>query len=97
MENLGVPLPKWLETVDKTSYEHERVKSLLRLAAIHATREGSLRALGRLLNYHEQSFIHWAARPTGVPSRACLDIERICGRELFPRELINPRLYPPIK
>jgi hypothetical protein len=89
------PEPRWLAAIaDDTEREKARIRFFLALAALYCTENGRLDALALCVGKEKGAVRtqRHRARP-GPP--LVLGIENELGRDLVPRELFRPDIYPP--
>jgi hypothetical protein len=87
------PSPKWLDGItDDSEREAARHRLLLGLACLFHSPDGRTADLAFVLDMTPNAFSLMKARGRVSPEIA-IDIERILGREHFPRELFHPALY----
>lgn len=91
---MAVSYPKYIEGLPKKTRQAARVRFLIRLAALHATPEGGVPALSKLLGLHSRSLSTIVSRAEDVvPVRIAKGIEQIVGREIVPRESLNSDVF----
>lgn len=79
-------LPEWVKPEDRQEF-------VVRLAALYHNRTGSLRELSEALGA-SGSLLHMSIKqPGGVRAETCLKIEKLLGRDCFPREFLRPDLF----
>lgn len=83
------PSPKWL---DGSTDDSDRHRLLLGLACLFHSPDGRTADLAFALDMTPNAFSLMKARGRVSPETA-IEIERILGREHFPRELFHPALY----
>ncbi|WP_288959839.1 hypothetical protein [uncultured Sulfitobacter sp.] len=86
------PTPLWLGDTKPADREKAELDYHLRLAAIYATKEGTLTALSVAMGYKEDYLAVTKSRGS-LPPKTAIAIEDFCGRERFPRELFRPDLF----
>lgn len=87
------PSPKWLDGItDDSKREEARHRLLLGLACLFHSPEGKTGDLAEALGMTANNLSLIKTRGRVSPEIA-IDIERILGREHFPRELFHPALY----
>lgn len=64
----------------------------LAIVALHATPEGTMRALADLIGVQENLFSRVKATGTISPN-LCVTLEKTVGRDVMPRELLNPSVF----
>lgn len=90
---MAVQLPAWLELVPLQRREHARTRFLLRIAALYATEDGTMTRLSALLGLHENTLTATAGSRERISPELARSIERALGEDLFPRELLNPKIF----
>lgn len=87
------PSPSWLDGItDDSEREAARHRYLLNLACVFHSPTGRVADLATALGVSPNAFA--LAKMRGkVPPEMAIDIERILGRDHFPRELFHPALY----
>jgi hypothetical protein len=89
----AVPLPAWVsshqtpETVDRA-----KLCFIMRLAALYHNDKGSVGRLALACGLAESTF-HQAMKRGEIAPGHAVEIERLVGRPLFPRELFRPDLF----
>lgn len=88
-----VPSPAWV-TVHQTPESVDRAKLcfLVRLAALYHNDKGSVGQLSVACGLAE-STLHQALKRGEIAPGHAVEIEKIVGRPLFPRELFRPDLF----
>lgn len=87
------PSPKWLDGItDDSEREAARHRYLLNLACVFHSKDARTSDLADALGVTANNLSIIKARGRVSPEMA-IDIERILGRDHFPRELFNPALY----
>lgn len=67
----------------------------MRLAARYHNMSGSMAELSKAIG-GSQSLLHVSLKnPGGVSAMTCIEIEKLLGRELFPREFLRPDIFVP--
>jgi hypothetical protein len=86
------PMPGWHDSLPDPDKEAATVRVLLSLAAIYASEQGTATALAEALRINTSTILQ--ARARGVVSATlAIDIEKLLGRDRFPRELFRPDLF----
>jgi hypothetical protein len=89
-----VPTPSWV-TANETpeSVDHAKLCFLLRLAALYHNEKGSLGQLSVAIGLTDPALSMLMKRGQKIAPDHAVKIERLIGRELFPRELFRPDLF----
>lgn len=82
----GLPIPSWVT-------EENRQEFAVRLAALYLTMGGSLNDLSQAIG-RSRTYINSAlSTRQGISAATCVELERVLGRELFPREFFRPDIF----
>lgn len=82
------PIPSWVTP-------EQRQEFVVRLAARYHNMSGSLSELSKAIG-GSHSLLHVSLKnPGGVSAMNCIEIERLLGRDLFPREFLRPDIFVP--
>ena len=65
----------------------------LKLAAIYATEEGSLKAFADALGISHTMVKEWSAGRQRVSAQSAIAIEKLVGRHIIQREVFRPDLF----
>ena len=84
--------PRWLANLPSLEQDGARLAYHLGIAALHASPEGTMKALAEKIGLSESSFSQAKRRGVLAP-RICIKIENLVGREIMPRELLCPSLF----
>lgn len=89
----GVPIPAWV-MAHQTPESVDRAKLCfyIRLAALYHNDKGSVGQLALACDLAE-STLHQAMKRGEIAPAHAVQIEKIVGRSLFPRELFRPDLF----
>ena len=88
-----VPVPDWAASKQTPeAVDQARLAFLLRLAALYHNERGSLGALSIAIGLSEPALQMACKRGQVAPGHA-VEIEKLLGRKLFPRELFRPDLF----
>ena len=86
------PTPAWHESVPAEKKPAAKIRTLLNLAAVYASEEGTASALADRLGVGKAAILQ--ARSRGkISGEMAVQLESLLGRELFPRELFRPDLF----
>lgn len=88
-----VPTPAWVmrhETPE--SVDRAKLAFLLRLAALYHNPTGSVAELSEACGF-SNSALHMALKRDRITAEVAVAIERVVGRELFPREMLRSDLF----
>lgn len=80
-----MPVPGWVRPEEKQEFA-------VRLAALYFTMGGSLGDLSEAIGA-SRSMLHMAVKGSGISAQTCVDLEKLLGRDLFPREFFRPDLF----
>lgn len=87
---ITLPLPAYVvEITDENDRQAAEAQFRLRLAALFLTRGGKLAPLAKSCGLHEKAI----SALTNVSPELAIKIEKVLGRELFPREFFRPDLF----
>lgn len=87
---INVPLPAYIaEITDESERRKAEAQFQLRLAALYASRGGTLAHLAKSCGQHEKSLTAY----TQISPELAIRIEKLLGREHFPREFFRPDLF----
>lgn len=65
-----------------------------RLAAIYHNSTGSLGELSLAIG-GSRSFLHMSLKGKGLSADTCIELEKVLGRDHFPREFFRPDIFVP--
>lgn len=89
----AVPTPAWVMRHDTPErVDQAKLCFLVRLAALYHNERGSLGLLSTALGLSEPALAMAIKRGQIMPGHA-VEIEKLIGRDLFPRELFRPDLF----
>lgn len=80
-----MPVPEWCGPEQKQEFA-------VRLAALYFKMGGSLGDLSEAIGA-SRSMLHVALKGNGLSAQTCVDLEKLLGRECFPREFFRPDLF----
>lgn len=80
-----IRVPEWV-----TPDHYQRFA--VRLAALYFSEAGELSALSEGLGY-SRSALHMALNTNGLNADHCIKLEKLLGREWFPREFFRPDIF----
>lgn len=87
------PNPTWIERFAQEEEQiAERHRFVLRVAALYHNRSGSLQKLSAALGYSSNA-LHQASTQGRVTPECAIKLEKLLGREHFPRELFRPDIF----
>lgn len=86
---MRIVYPAYFDTLPKEEAETAKVRFLLRLAALYYSPKGNLADLSSALGYHTGTLSGTVSIPPGM----AVALEKLLGRETFPRELFRPDLF----
>ena len=78
-------VPEWV-----TPEQYQRF--VVRLAALYYSKKGEISALSIGLGY-SHSALHMALNGNGLNVDHCIKLEKLLGREWFPREFFRPDIF----
>ncbi len=84
-----IKLPKWLSKLPKHERAAARTRFLLRLSALYATEDGTVKALSTLIGYTPNS-LGVASGRDAIPPNAAIKIEKAVGADILTRDQLNP-------
>lgn len=93
MKQASVTFPNWLEKLPARKRETCRRRFLLNIAAAHHNQFGRISELSRALGRHPNTLNVMLARKESLPAGLCVDIEKLVGRHVMPREILNPEIF----
>lgn len=88
--------PKYIDGLPAKKRDAARMRFAVRLAALYATEDGGIKHLSARLGLHPNSLATLLAPARGnvvMPHRIAKAIEQLVGREIVPREALNPEVY----
>lgn len=88
-----LPMPKWFSALPAAEREAARTRFLIRVAALYATRAGTMSALSVALRLHSHTMATFASGRTALSPALCAKIERLCGRHALPLHMLNPAVF----
>lgn len=81
-----LPVPSWVAP-------EQRQEFAVRLAAAYFAMGGSLNDLSRAIG-RSQGYLHMSIKAEqGLTAETCIALEKLLGRELFPREFFRPDIF----
>lgn len=92
MSSFQWPEPAWLADLPAEEREAACLRFTLGLASLYASPEMQDQELSRKLGHHE-AFIGGLKFRGKITAEVAVKIERLLGRELFPRSLFRPDLF----
>ncbi len=87
------PFPEWIGRVEEEEQGREQRRFILRLAALYHNPGGSLQELSRALDYSDNALHQAGVQNQGVTPECAVKLEKLLGREHFPRELFRPDIF----
>ncbi len=87
--------PAWFATSAKGP-TREKMRFLIRYAALLATPDGGIPALSELIGMARGSLtgcLSSGAYDNGIPASVILKIEKVIGPGVIPRDMMNPTVY----
>ena len=94
---MSILLPEWLQHVPLHRQDRARTRFLLRAAALYASEAGQLRTLSIICGFHPHTLATTAGSREFMSAELARAIEENVGRQLFPREVLNPRVFDPAR
>lgn len=91
---MSIKLPEWLNAVPPEKRARARKTYLLKLAALQIVPSGTLGDLSVALGLSRNTLGTVCGQDGHISPRITLAIESAVGRDLLPRELLNPEVYP---
>lgn len=88
-----IKFPAWLEKLPPKRRERARKRWLVNLAALHYSPQNSVAQLSRGLGMHAGSLNTILCRDTRLSATICVGIEKLVGREVMPREVLDPEIF----
>ena len=88
--------PAWIESLPAEQQPRERMRFILRYAAVLGTPKGSISALSEAIGYAATSLpnaVTGGVYDNGLPVTVIKGIEELVGAGAIPREMMNPRIY----
>lgn len=88
--------PAWMNRVREANQPRERMRFLLKYAALMGTPEASISALSEALGMHVYSLgasLSQGRYDKGLPVSLILKIEDLIGFDVIPRDMMNPKAY----
>lgn len=80
-----MPVPVWCGPGEQQEFA-------VRLAALYFKMGGSLGDLSEAIG-GSRSLLHMALKGNGLTAQTCIDLEKLLGRECFPREFFRPDIF----
>jgi hypothetical protein len=96
MTHTTYPTPKWLLELPEKEQERARQVFAMRIAALYASREGTIMNLSLACGYNQTglaSYAHTSAAKK-LPIIAAKRIEATIGRDIMPREILCTYVFP---
>lgn len=88
-----IKYPAWLENLPPKKRERARKRWLVNLAALHYSPRNSVSDLSRGLGMHAGSLNTILCRDTRLSAAICVGIEKLVGRQVMPREILDPEIF----
>jgi hypothetical protein len=91
----NVRLPKWMDDLPEAEKKAAIQHFYIRLAALYATPQGLVTGLSTLVGRHANYLSNLRVPSHGslIRPREAVAIEKVCGRDLFPREMLCPEVF----
>lgn len=86
---MRIVYPAYFDTLPKEEADTAKARFLLRLAALYYSPKGNLADLSTALGYHSATL----SGTMSIPPAMAISLEKLLGRETFPRELFRPDLF----
>jgi hypothetical protein len=96
MELNNFKFPAWIDEFPEEERQRERSRFILRLVALHASREGTLGGLTPFIGlskYSIYSMLSVGSFDKGLPVNVVKGVEALIGFGAIPREILNPEIY----
>jgi hypothetical protein len=96
MSEANFQFPEWMNRIPASDQARARMRYVLRYAACLATAEGSVDALSEAIGRHRKtlnSAVSQGRYDEGLPVDVILDIEKLLGHGVIPRDVMNPKVY----
>jgi hypothetical protein len=90
---MAIQCPAWLATLPESEQKVARRKFLLKVCAMYATPNGTMREFSSALGYNEGSLYTYFRGDADIPPKLAIAIENLVGVELAPRELLLPEIF----
>jgi hypothetical protein len=90
---LAIELPNWINDLPENRQTDARRCFLLRLAALHYSEDGHLKALSTGIGLAEGTLATYLSSGQPLTAHLAIRLEEALGRDLFPRELFRPDLF----
>jgi hypothetical protein len=84
-------MPSWLEDLPEDERDAAKARFLVRLCALYDNPASSIGNLSEALGYQRNSLI--TITKGGISPNVALALERRLGREIAPREVLNPAYF----
>lgn len=85
-------MPAWLDEMPEgEEREAARARFLVRFCAIYANPAGSVGNLSEAIGYQRNSLV--TVTKNGISPSVAIALEKLLGREIAPRELLNPSYF----
>lgn len=89
-----VPIPAWvMARQTPESVDHAKLCFYIRLAALYHNEKSSVSQLSSALGLSETTLHQVLKRGEPIQPTIAVEIEKLIGRSLFPRELFRPDLF----
>lgn len=82
-----MPVPEWVGP-------EQRQEFVVRLAALYHNQKGSLGTLSEAMG-GSRALLHMALKTNGLNADHCIKLEKVLGRDAFPREFFRPDIFLP--
>lgn len=88
---MAIPMPAWLDSLPEDEREAARARFLIRLCALYANPAGAMGDLSLALGYQRNSLV--VITKDGISPKLAIAIESLLGRDIAPREVLNPQFF----
>lgn len=90
---MAIELPKWIKELPLDRQTDAERCFLLRLAALHYSEQGHLKALSTGIGLADGTLATYLSSGQPITAEISIRLEDALGRDLFPRELFRPDLF----
>ncbi len=92
MKSSILPLPAWISALPEADRAQQKLRYLIRAAALYHTENGSVAALSYACGWGKNT-LHMIHQRGQMTTDAALKIEAVVGRDVLPRELLLPEIF----
>ena len=96
MDNNLTAFPAWIDGIEADRRPREKMRFILRYAALMATEKGTIDALSEAIGYANRSLTNAVGNgiyDKGLPVQVIKGIEDLLGAGTIPRAMMNPMIY----